>query len=67
MKRESKMYCKLCKGILKNRDGSVFCKCKNRSADNLKEFGIPVDWQGKSEINKMCNLKNTRVDFVIGI
>ena len=65
MKQENKAYCKMCKVNIKKFDDFLECKCKHRFIANLEEFGIPVDWQGKSEINKICNLKVTTVDFKI--
>lgn len=54
----------MCKTDLKNRDGNIYCKCKNRTSENLREFGIPSDWKGKEEIRKVFNVGNMSVDYI---
>ena len=63
MKRQTTMYCKMCKSPLMFKDTNVYCKCNSRVIDSISKTGIPVSWQGRAELSKTLNIKISNVDY----
>ena len=63
MKRQTTMYCKMCKEPLKVFIDNIHCKCKTRIINTLSEYGIPSNWQGKREITEKFGLRKPGVDY----